>query len=326
MAQFKRKLKKGLRWYFKFGHNGKPHFSKCIYLSKAEAKKAEIELLQELEDRERNPNKDIELPLFDLMNERLDYIQANNSEKHYSESQCYLKLFYKHMGNVMSQDITKADINRFLVDVATSQKKKKDRKNKLIKTTNYPVNALLRVVKALFYYAIETYELNMRNPCKGIDFYPIEKRMKYIPSDEELTALLLLCNEEQKSLVEFIIDTGARINEAIALMGKDVGDDYVVLYTRKSHGGNRIPRKVPKPDCLKEKSFSANERVFSRWTIKPHFLKRKIILLKTQMWGWHCLRHRYASLLSKEGRPLFEIMKLLGHSNIETTQIYLQLL
>ncbi len=326
MAQFKRKLKKGLRWYFKFGHNGKTHFSKCIYLSKTDAKRAEIELLTELEDRERNPNKDIELPLFDLINERLDYVKANNSEKHYSESQRYLKVFLKYMGNVIIQDITKADVNRFLVSVATAQKQKKDKNKKPIKTTNYPVNALLRVIKALFYYAIETYELNMRNPCKGIDFYPIEKRMKYIPRNEELTALLLLCDEEQKTLVEFVRDTGARINEAIELMGEDVGDDYVVLYTRKSQGGNRVPRKVPKPDCLNGKSYLADERVFSRWTIKPHFLKRKVKKLKGHIWGWHCLRHRYASLLSKEGKPVFEIMNLLGHSNLETTQIYLQLL
>ncbi len=326
MAQYKRKLKKGFRWYYKVSYNGRIHFSKCIYLSKAEAKKAEAELISELEDRERNPNKDIQLSLFDIMNERLDHIKANNSDKHYSESHRYLKLFYHFMGNVIIQDITKADINHFLVHVATLQKQKKDKKGKAIKTTNYPVNALLRVIKALFYYAIETYELNMRNPCKGIDFYPIEKRMKYIPRDEELAALLLLCDEEQKFLVEFVLGTGARISEAIALKGEDVGDDYVVLYTRKSHGGNRIPRKVPKPECMSGRTFKSDERVFSRWTEKPLFLKRKIKKLKGQIWGWHCLRHRYASLLSKEGKPLFEIMKLLGHSNLSTTQIYLQLL
>ncbi len=326
MAQYKRKLRKDYRWYFKISYNGRIHFSKCIYLSKAEAKRAEAELLSDLEEKERNPNQDIALPLFDLMNERLDHIKVNNSEKHYSESRRYLKLFYKQMGNVMIQDITRADINRFLVSVATAQKQKKDKKGKPMKTTNYPVNALLRVVKALFYYAIDTYELNMRNPCKGIDWYPIEKKMKYIPSDEELTALLQLCDEEQSFLVKFVRDTGARINEAIALKGEDVGDDYVVLYTRKSHGGNRIPRKVPKPECMNSKQYPTDERIFNRWSDKPHFLKRKLKKLKGHTWGWHCLRHRYASMLSKEGKPIFEIMKLLGHSNLETTQIYLQLL
>jgi len=326
LAQYKRKLKKGFRWYYKVSYNGRIHFSKCIYLSKAEAKRAEAELLSQLEERERNPNRDTEIFLFDLINERLDYIKANNRAKHYSESHRYLKKILGYFGNVSLQEITKADVNRFLVSVATSQQNKKDKKGKPIKTTNYPVNALLRVIKALFYYAIETYELNMRNPCKGIDFYPIEKRMKYIPSDEELTALLLLCDEEQKFLVEFVLGTGARISEVIALKGEDVGDDYVVLYTRKSHGGNRIPRKVPMPECMSGRTFKSDERVFSRWTEKPLFLKRKIKKLKGQIWGWHCLRHRYASLLSKEGKPLFEIMKLLGHSNLSTTQIYLQLL
>jgi site-specific recombinase XerD len=43
-------------------------------------------------------------------------------------------------------------------------------------------------------------------------------------------------------------------------------------------------------------------------------------------WTWHNLRHKYASELCRKGVPLFEIMNLLGHSNLKTTQNYLQLL
>ena len=44
-------------------------------------------------------------------------------------------------------------------------------------------------------------------------------------------------------------------------------------------------------------------------------------------WNWHNLRHRRASIWhNKEKRPLYEVMVLLGHSNIKTTQGYLQLI
>jgi len=32
--------------------------------------------------------------------------------------------------------------------------------------------------------------------------------------------------------------------------------------------------------------------------------------------GYHNLRHRYSSLLSKKGMPLYEIMERLGHQNL----------
>ena len=36
----------------------------------------------------------------------------------------------------------------------------------------------------------------------------------------------------------------------------------------------------------------------------------------------HKLRSSYASALAANGRPIDEIMRLLGHTNIQTTQIY----
>jgi len=87
-----------------------------------------------------------------------------------------------------------------------------------------------------------------------------------------------------------------------------------------------MPRKVPRPECLPYEEYNKPERIFKRWTDQPRFLEKKVKELNQKSWSWHNLRHRYASKLSKEGRPLFEIMSLLGHSNLSTTQNYLQLL
>src|SRR5690606_33359123 len=39
----------------------------------------------------------------------------------------------------------------------------------------------------------------------------------------------------------------------------------------------------------------------------------------------HGLRHSYASFLVNQGRPIYEVQKILGHSNVKTTQRYAHL-
>ncbi len=120
------------------------------------------------------------------------------------------------------------------------------------------------------------------------------------------------------------METGARINEAICLNYSDIKENYIILYTNKSKNSDRLPRKIPVPNCLKGKKGYG--RVFPDWNETPKFLDRTLRKNNMKIWGFHSLRHRYASKLSKAGVPLFEIMTYLGHQNPSTTQIYLQTL
>jgi integrase len=216
------------------------------------------------------------------------------------------------------KNISSAIILNILIEY--SKKQKQNNKD------NYAVNALLRASKALFNHGIRFQKLDILNPCIGIEFFPVNKKLKYIPSDKEIEELLNLCTLEQKQLVEFVRDTGCRISEALNLRSEDIFDNYVVLYTRKSRNGDMVPRKVQYNSSNLRKSADSNERIFNTWNITPKFLEEKIRDNKFKKWNWHNLRHRYASKLSKKGLPIFEIMSLLGHSNLETTQKYLQLL
>ena len=318
MSQYRRKLKKGDKWYYKFDHNGCTYFSKCIYLSKIEAKRAEAVHYDEVSVKARNPSVKPILSLLEAINERLDYVKVKKSNGYYQDNKRYYSALYKKLGDIVLNSITRKDINDFLYEQANKAKESGQ--------DNYAVNYMLNVFKALFNHAIDTYELEMRNPCLGIKPFSVKKKLKYIPSDNDIEAVRALCDNDQKLLIDFVAETGARINEPLQVTGKDIFEEYVILYTKKSRNSNIVPRKVPKPDCINGIQLKSDERLFRNWIDTPKFLERKIHCLNQKNWNWHNLRHRRASLWSKQGLPLYEIMSRLGHSNLTTTQKYLQMI
>jgi len=321
VAQYSRKLKKGFRWFYKFDYDCKMYSSKCIFLSQKDAKKAETKRYDEVSKSISNPDKKPSMSLLTLIESRLDYLKVKKSENYYKATKSYFKLLLTELGkDCLIAAISKQHINTFLL--ARSEEYQKRGRD------NYRVNAMLRAYKALFNYGIQQLDLHLTNPCIGLGLYSIKKKLKYIPTDKEIQQVLDMCDEEEKVLIEFVQETGCRISEAMRFTDTDINGENIVLYTRKSKNSDLTPRVVPAPKVLdKLMPLKKNCKIFGRWKTHPKFLEDKIKKLKQpRRWNWHNLRHRYASILSKQGRPLFEIMMLLGHNNLSTTQKYLQLL
>ena len=173
----------------------------------------------------------------------------------------------------------------------------------------------------MFNYGIKIHEMNTKNPAVDTKPFVEDKQIKYILTDRNIEAVLELCDREEALLVTFVMETDAKISKAIRFEPRDIYDCFVVLHTRKSLHGSLIPRKVTYNTELL-KGFKG----FHRWKKEPRFLEKYVHKLGQKSWNWHSLRHRYASKLSKNGTPIFEIMMLLGHSNLSTTQRYLALL
>ncbi|MCE5249406.1 site-specific integrase [bacterium] len=164
--------------------------------------------------------------------------------------------------------------------------------------------------------------MTLKNPVVGIKSFAEDRKIKYIPSDEDIKAVLALCDRQEAALIHLVMETGARIGEALNLLPEDIHDGFVVLYTRKSQYESWIPRKVPYDTSRLRKFKPFN----IRWKKEPRFLEKYVHKLGQKSWNWHSLRHRYVSKLFKNGVPIFEIMMLLGHSSLITTQRYLALL
>lgn len=316
MPVYSRKKKAGLKYWYKFDYNGKTYYTKAIFDTRVDAKRAESEEYRKVSRKGYNPANERIITTLEAINTRLDELKIKKSNQYYKDSKRYCGIFLKAFGAHSDFfNIRRSNISDLLLD--TSQELQERGKD------NYTVNAMLRCYKAMYNSVIKKYELEYSNPCIGVDLYAVEQTVKYIPTDEEIKLVLAICNEKQKLLINFVAESGCRISEALRVRGKDIFDDYVILYTRKSKGSNLVPRKVPVSNISK---IGKEEKLFSEWSKNPKFLEKKIRKLGIPKWGFHNLRHRRASIWSKQNIPLFQIMLWLGHSQISTTQKYLQLL
>ena len=78
-------------------------------------------------------------------------------------------------------------------------------------------------------------------------FFLVEKKIKYIPSKEDVLRVIMAADPETQDYLWAIKETMARMSEINHLTWSDVNFEqrYVILYTRKKKGGHLTPRKVP---------------------------------------------------------------------------------
>lgn len=89
-----------------------------------------------------------------------------------------------------------------------------------------------------------------RNPCRGLKMFPVEKPVKFIPSQDQIAAVLLLASPIDQAYLTLIWQTAARVREINNLPWEDVDWDrrQVRLWTRKKRGGNKTSRWVQLTD------------------------------------------------------------------------------
>lgn len=125
--------------------------------------------------------------------------------------------------------------------------------------------------------------------------------------------------------------TAARIDEALRFQVEDINGNVITLWTRKAKNSNLTPRQIPKPEVLNRMKLPAQGRVFKTWETYPKFLglTTKALAAKGDVikpFSWHHLRHRRCSIWANSGMTQWELMARMGHSNLSTTQRYVQLL
>lgn len=160
-------------------------------------------------------------------------------------------------------------------------------------------------------------------------FYSIEDFNKLINAIDE---------RDLKDLTIFAVNTGLRQGELITLEWRQINiDEKTLILDNRTHLTKaKKVRTVPLNnnavnillERFKEKSdkhnyvFSYKGNMINQDYLSRYYKKFILAAGLNPKLNFHSLRHTFASWLVQSGVSLYVVSKLLGHSDITTTQIY----
>lgn len=178
------------------------------------------------------------------------------------------------------------------------------------------------------------------NPAARVPLYFEDNKRENYLSNEQLEKLLAVLRNDPTHMASrialFLLSTGCRLNEALSAKWSDVDLVKRVFVVSASNSKSKKLRSVPLNDSaidvLNQIGTEGKlEFVFTnKLTGKPMTsINRTWFRLRNRAGlphlRIHDLRHMYASFLVNDGRTLYEVQQILGHSDPKVTMRYAHL-
>lgn len=272
----------------------------------------------------------------ELLNTFLNYLKL---EKNYSELTLdkykkNLLLFFKYVDKSI-ENIIEQDIRDFIYALYTKEYKKST------------ISNFISTIKSFFKYLYKR-EYISQNISIEIEYPKKEKRLPKIIYEKEFNTLLNVLVEgnkysyRNKALLYLLYTTGIRVSECSNLKIKDIDfEKETILITGKGNKERIVPTTKKTLQLMLEyinlerNNLNKNEieylfinnkatQLTSRGirTIIDNLCERSDVNLDMSP---HIFRHTLATNLLSNGMDLRYVQKILGHSNLTSTQVYTNL-
>ena len=208
------------------------------------------------------------------------------------------------------------------------------------------VSRNLASIRSFYQFLIRIKELDS-DPTQNIQSPKVAKRVPSILTSKEVELLLEQPKEvdlkgmRDKAMLEFAYATGMRVTEIISLNIEDVNLNEGYVACKYGSKQRNIPLgtlslkalkqyiEEARPYIIRDESVTAlfvniNGRRLTRqgfWKIVKYYKEQAHISKEITP---HVLRHSFATHLLQNGADLKAIQTMLGHSDISSTQVYMQ--
>ncbi len=218
-----------------------------------------------------------------------------------------------------------------------------------LKTMNKKTSTISRnlaTIRSFYQFLLKTKRIK-RDPTIGVQSPKVEKKVPNILTSKEVELLLDqpksidLKGIRDKAMLEFAYATGMRVTEIISLNIDDVNLEQAYVTCNMGIKKRTIPLgsislkalkdyiEKARPILIKDDSITAlfvniNGKRLTRqgfWKIVKYYKEQAHISKEITP---HVLRHSFATHLLQNGADLKAIQTMLGHSDISSTQVYMQ--
>ena len=204
----------------------------------------------------------------------------------------------------------------------------------------------LATIRSFYQFLVKTKKIK-KDPTVGVQSPKVEKKVPSILSSQEVELLLEqpkaidLKGIRDKAMLEFAYATGMRVTEIISLDISDCNLEQGYVVCKNGFKTRNIPLgslslkalkdyiEKARPILIKDDSVDAlfvniNGKRLTRqgfWKIVKFYKEQAHISKDITP---HVLRHSFATHLLQNGADLKAIQTMLGHSDISSTQVYMQ--
>lgn len=265
-----------------------------------------------------------------------EYRQTSaNTEAAYARDMRKLMEYVQWLGVTSFENVTSEHLKAYLRELELQGRKAAT------------ISRFIASVKAFFVWQV-TQGVRTDNPTQGLVAPKIEKKPPEILSEAEIMRLLEQPSSQapkevrDKAMMELLYATGIRVSELISLELNDVNLQLEYLTCRDGQKERTVPfgrtakhaleqyleesrpRLAGDKDCTLLFTNCSGEPMSRQgfWKIVKYYGKRAGLSEEITP---HTLRHSFAAHLLGHGADLKSVQELMGHSDISTTQIYMQL-
>jgi integrase len=195
-------------------------------------------------------------------------------------------------------------------------------------------------LSSAFNWAIQK-EFLKTNPCNKIKRIKPPQKLPVFFSEKDFEKLIsVILDQDFRAMVIVAVNTGLRQMELVNLRWYQVNinNPQIILDNQHHITKSKKIRSIP----LNKKALDVilplrGERglqdcvfefkgITNRWKyVQNNFRSYTKLAGVSPKLNFHSLRHTFASWLVQKGVSIYEVSKLLGHSDIKTTQIYAHL-